>query len=195
MKIGLFGGSFDPPHQGHEHIAKLALRDFNLNQVWLIPSSGNPLKVLKPSQIDLRIEKLGSMENRRLKVKDFEKVWRLRGRPLNTWEIIKKLKRKHRDHVFIWIMGSDSLMDFHNWIKWVRIVNSIPLAVYSRPGHDWKALKSRTAIRFQEMKTEKFDLISTGGECKLPRWTFLKTRTLDMSSTSIRRRMAKSIEM
>ena len=190
MKVGLFGGSFDPPHQGHEHVANLALKDFDLHQVWMIPSAGNPLKHRKPSKIDFRIEKLKSMESQRLKVKDFEKIWSIRGRPLNTWEIIERLKRKHREHSFIWIMGSDSLMDFHNWIKWETIVNRVPLAVYSRPGYDLKALRSKTAIRLQWRKTEKFAIASTGYKPNLPRWAFLKTRTLDLSSTSIRMRNA-----
>ncbi len=109
-RIGLFGGSFDPPHSGHLHVADTAMKRLGLDQVWWFPTPGNPLKEA-PSDYAARFEAVEALtaHHRRFRVSDVEKQLKLR----YTIDLVRLLRQRCPQAQLVWIMGGDSLMTFH----------------------------------------------------------------------------------
>lgn len=129
-RIALFGGSFDPPHQGHFHVAKTALRQLNLDAVWWIPAFGNPLKSTKTSYAErLCATRQLIKAEPKMHVSAIEQAGEFRF----SYDLVTFLQRHHSRAEFIWLMGSDTLQHFHKWHRWQDFAKSIPMAVISRP--------------------------------------------------------------
>ena len=132
MRIGLFGGSFNPPHEGHRLVALQALKRLDLDAVWLLVSPGNPLK----DHADLaplaeRIEATRRIvDHPRIRVTGFEAAHGF----TYTYETVRFLTTTHPGVKFVWIMGADNLAQFHRWERWRDIAALLPLAIYVRPG-------------------------------------------------------------
>jgi len=180
--VGLLGGSFNPAHQGHIHISNLALKLFGLDEVWWLVSPGNPLKIEKPASFMRRCERAQSIiQNPRIKVSNFEYEYGIH----HTFETISKLNHQYHDHLFIWLMGSDNLVQFDQWKKWDSIFRNIPIVVLSRTNSDISGLASRAASTFSKFyKPSTFTCNIAYHEP--PVWTFVKTPNINISSSQYR---------
>jgi nicotinate-nucleotide adenylyltransferase len=159
MKIGLFGGSFDPAHEGHAHVAETALKRLGLDRVWWLVSPQNPLKA-KSSPLSERIQSARDQAHgSKMIVTDLEQQLGC----AFTYQTLRALKRLYPGVSFTLIMGADNLANFRKWRNWREVAASVPVAIVSRPGarashrlgapHGWTHLNARlhressTAIR------------------------------------------------
>jgi len=184
MRIGLYGGSFNPAHEGHRHVSLLALRRLGLDRVWWIVTPGNPLKSLSDlAPTALRVaeaEKVAA--HPRIDVTTFEEDIRSR----YTVDTLAYLVRRHPDVRFVWIMGADSLASFHRWRGWRRIARMMPFAVVDRPGWTLKALRSHGAQALAAWRIGE-NRASVLADMRAPAWVFLHGPRSPASSTAIRR--------
>ncbi len=145
QRIGLLGGSFDPPHAGHAHITREALKRLGLDAVWWLVSPGNPLKARAPASLPLRLAAARAvMRHPRVRVSDIEARLGTRA----TVATLAALVARYPGVRFVWLMGADNLAGFHRWDRWQAIMQQVPVAVLARPGSGLKALGSRSARRF-----------------------------------------------
>ena len=191
MRIGLFGGTFDPPHLAHLGASLLALKRLKLDRVWWLVTPGNPLKNtsgLAPH--DKRIAAARALTNHpRIDVSGLEAVIKTR----YTYDTIKwLLSRCPRVH-FVWIMGADNLRSFHRWQKWRGIANKVPIVVVDRLGPSLYAGASPAAQAFAFARIPEHAAASLPYR-KPPAWTFLHGLKSPLSSTALRalRRGTKS---
>ncbi|MEW6435672.1 MAG: nicotinate-nucleotide adenylyltransferase [Pseudomonadota bacterium] len=155
LKVGLFGGSFNPPHEGHRAASLLALRRLGLDRVWWLVSPGNPLKDTRDlPPLDLRIaaaEKFA--HDRRIIVTGFEATIGAR----YTYQTILYLKTRCRGVHFVWIMGADNLASFERWKHWRTIAANVPIAIIDRPGSTLSATHARAALALARYRTDESD--------------------------------------
>jgi nicotinate-nucleotide adenylyltransferase len=141
-RIGLLGGSFNPAHRGHRHISLAARRALGLDEVWWLVSPGNPLKEDADDMAPFA-ERLASAEKMakgaKIRASDFEQ----REGTRYTIDTVQKLKQVYPQHQFIWLLGSDTLPNFHKWRDWRGLAREVPIAVIPRPGYDSAALAAR----------------------------------------------------
>jgi nicotinate-nucleotide adenylyltransferase len=183
MRIGIFGGSFNPIHDGHILVMKETLRRLQLDQLWVLVTPGNPLKNnsgLPPLADRVRAARR-AITDPRIRVTGFEAAKGF----TYTWETVRFLTGTLPGRRFVWIMGADSLADFHRWERWRDIAASIPIAVYVRPGASRRALASRAATMLDHAQLDEMNgtLLASA---KPPAWIFLQGRQSQMSSSSIR---------
>jgi nicotinate-nucleotide adenylyltransferase len=187
-RIGLFGGSFNPAHEGHRLVALQCLKRLRLDKVWLLVSPGNPLKdraELAPLDQRLReTERL--MNDPRLVVTGFEAK---RGFAY-TFETIRFLTTTHPRTRFVWIMGADSLASFDRWERWEEIAQRVPMAVYSRPGASLRATRSPAAVALDHARLPETKA-ATLADAEPPAWVYLRGLTSGASSTAIRAARAR----
>jgi nicotinate-nucleotide adenylyltransferase len=142
MRIGLLGGSFNPAHRGHRHVSLAAMRALGLDELWWLVSPGNPLKegAKDMAPFDARLASAERLaRGSRIKVSDFEQR---AGSPY-TVDTVRRLKRLHPEHRFIWLLGSDTLPNFHKWRDWRGLARELPIAVIPRRGYDSPAHAAR----------------------------------------------------
>lgn len=180
--VGLLGGSFDPPHAGHVHITKRALRIFRLDQVWWLVSPGNPLKPDAPALLARRMAAAKAiMQHPRVRVTDIEA--RLKTR--YTAETLVALDRIYPGVSFVWLMGADNLRDFHHWERWDQIMRQVPVGVMARPGDQIAAGLSPAARRFARYRLP-MEKAARLPRSRPPCWTLVPGPMLDLSSTTLR---------
>ena len=182
-RIGLLGGSFNPPHEGHKLISEIALKQLNLDKIWWLVSPGNPIKCHDNlEQLSKRVAAAKAMAtNKHIEITAFEA-----GLPTNyTAHTIKFLKRRYRGVHFVWLMGADNLLTFHKWQHWQDIFINIPLAVLDRPTYRLKAMASPAAHKFKpyQLDQAKARHLSTA---KPPAWIYLTHKLSSLSSTKLR---------
>ena len=184
LAIGLLGGSFDPPHKGHLHISRWALKEFGLDQVWWLVSPGNPLKERGPAPLQQRMEACADLVNDpRIKVTDIEA--RLGTR--YTAETLQKLLARYQGVRFVWLMGADNLAEFHRWKDWDWIMETVPVGVLARPGEQLAAGCSPAARRYRHNRLSARRSVALPYR-EAPCWSLLNGPMLDVSSTEIRAR-------
>lgn len=183
LTIGLLGGSFNPPHEGHRHISLEAMRRIGLDRVWWLVTPGNPLKNnngLPP--IEERAAACAAIaDHRRIAITTIEQQIG----SSYTANTIEHLVRKARGANFVWLMGGDNLADFHNWDRWRDIAAMTPIAVLDRPGARHKALSS-PAARFLAAHQVPPHAASALKLDAPPIWTYLDIPLSDTSSTALR---------
>jgi nicotinate-nucleotide adenylyltransferase len=141
-RIGLLGGSFNPAHSGHRHITLAAKRALGLDEVWWLVSPGNPLKEEAKDMAPFAARLASAKRMARgapIRASDFEQVEGTR----YTIDTVRKLKERHPHDQFIWLLGSDTLPNFHKWRDWRGLAGEVPIAVIPRPGYDSPALAAR----------------------------------------------------
>jgi nicotinate-nucleotide adenylyltransferase len=184
MAVGLFGGSFNPPHAGHALVAEIALRRLRLDALWWIVTPGNPLKdgrELAPLAERVRLS-LQVAPDPRVKVTAFEASYRIR----YTADTIALVKARNPGVDFVWIMGADNLRDFHRWQSWRRIFETVPIAVIDRPGSTLSFLSSVAARTFDHARVDEADAPRLA-RMKAPAWTFIHGPRSSLSSSALRR--------
>src|SRR4051794_5701593 len=134
-RIGLLGGSFNPAHGGHRHISLHAMRALGLDEVWWLVSPGNPLKERSKDMAPFGA-RLASARSEargpRIRVSDFE----AREGTRYTIDTVRRLKQSYPQDRFIWLLGSDTLPNFHKWRDWRGLAGEVPIAVIRRPSYD-----------------------------------------------------------
>lgn len=182
MSIGLLGGSFDPPHAGHVHVSKWALRAFGLDRVWWLVSPGNPLKANAPADMTRRLAAgRAIMRHPRVEVTDIEARMGTR----YTAETLAGLRRRYPGVRFVWLMGADNLRGFHRWDRWDQIMAGVPVGVLARPGEQLRAGLSPAAQRFARWRLPATQARALPWR-EPPCWTLLSGRMLDLSSSELR---------
>lgn len=183
MAVGLFGGSFNPPHEGHRLVAETALRRLRLDALWWIVTPGNPLKAGKEQSV--LAERLALSErlarDPRITVTAFEAGARVR----YTADTIKFVRSRNPGIDFVWIMGADNLRDFHLWQRWRDIVRSVPIAIVDRPGSTLSFLSAPMAQTFARHRIDETDA-GRLARMRPPAWTFIHGPRSSLSSTAIR---------
>jgi nicotinate-nucleotide adenylyltransferase len=143
LRVGLFGGSFNPAHQGHRAASLLALRRLRLDCVWWLVSPGNPLKDRSDlAPMSNRMEAARRLAaHPRIKVSGFEAAIGA----TYSFETVAWLKARCPGVRFVWIMGADNLAGLHRWRRWRDLAALVPIAVIDRPGSTLKSMSSRAA--------------------------------------------------
>ena len=140
--IGLLGGSFNPAHRGHRRMTLAAMDTLGLDETWWLVSPGNPLKegAGDMAPFDARFASARrAARGAPIQVSDFERQSGTR----YTVDTVRRLKRRHPEHRFIWLLGSDTLPNFHKWRDWRGLAREVPIAVIPRDGYDSAAHAAR----------------------------------------------------
>ena len=183
-RIGLLGGSFNPAHRGHRRISLEAMRALGLDEVWWLVSPGNPLKegAKDMAPFEARFAWARRMaRGARIRVSDFEE----REGTRFTVDTVRRLKRRHYEHRFIWLLGSDTLPNFHKWRDWRGLVREVPVAVIRRPGYD-SAARAARAMGWLRRFVHPSSQASHWTEWSAPAIIFLRLPPDPTSATAIR---------
>lgn len=184
MRIGLYGGSFDPAHAGHRHVSLVALRRLGLDRIWWMVTPGNPLKDrdrLAPATVRVAAAALVAAHPQ-IAVTAFESEIGAR----YTRQSLRYLVSRHPAVHFVWLMGADSLAGFHRWQGYREIAELMPIAVIDRPGYTLSAPVGRAARALARWRLPERDA-ATLADRAVPAWTFLHGPRSQLSSTAIRR--------
>jgi nicotinate-nucleotide adenylyltransferase len=183
MRIGLLGGSFNPAHEGHRHLARTALRRLALDQVWLMVSPGN---VLKPVDgMAPFCERLAGArrlgDGRRIVATGIETRIGTR----YTLDTMRALARLFPRASFVWIMGADILEQLPRWKHWQELTRLVPFAVFPRPRYNARALAGPAAkmLHDRRLPAGAARLLPTA---PAPAWVFLPAPQMLISATAIR---------
>jgi nicotinate-nucleotide adenylyltransferase len=184
LRVGLLGGSFNPAHEGHLHVARQAMIHAGLDQLWLMVSPGNPLK--SRNGMAPFAERLASAariaDGRRVIATDIEQRLGLR----YTAETMAELKRRFPGVKFVWLMGADNLRQLPRWGNWLRIMRTMPMLILPRPGATRAALAGQAAARFKKGR-----LPARSGLCLpsavAPSWILLPVKENSTSATALRK--------
>ena len=183
MRIGLFGGTFDPAHAAHRAACLLALHRLSLDRVWWLVTPGNPLKDTKGlAPLAERLAAARALAHHpRIDVTDIEAAL---GTPY-TYETVSYLRRRCPGVHFVWIMGADNLRSFHRWQRWRGIAQLVPIAIVDRLGPSLYATGSAAAqslarYRLPEAAATKL------ADHKPPAWIYLHGLKSPLSSTALR---------
>lgn len=182
MRVGLLGGSFNPAHAGHRHIAALALRRLRLDQVWLLVSPGNPLKP-RDGMAPLAMRLAGARaiaDGRRVVASAIEAMLGTRF----TIDTLRLLLRRFPRVRFVWLMGADLLSQLPRWRRWEQMLRCIPVAVLPRPGYTRRALAGQAARRMRHARRRERAAALLPGEA--PGWVLLTAPQNAVSATAIR---------
>ncbi|WP_429910771.1 nicotinate-nucleotide adenylyltransferase [Glycocaulis sp.] len=183
MTVGLYGGSFDPPHAGHRHVALTARKRLGLDAVWWLVAPHNPLKADAPARLQARVDAVSALIPEPGHVISTIED-RLGTR--YTIDIIRHLTERYPQVRFVWIMGADGLGSFHRWSNWREIAARVPICVIARGGTPLKWRLGRAArhlagARFQPVAARA--LVKRGA----PGWTYI-TAPLHAEASSLLRR-------
>ena len=167
-KIGILGGTFDPPHVGHLNIAKISLKKFKLDSLIWIVTKQNPLKKkpLLNAKTRILLSKKITKNQKKITVKYFDDKVKSR----NTFDLLNYLKKKNKKIKLFLLIGADNLIKFHKWNKWKKIPELAKIVVFARTNCSNKALNS-----IASKKLNKKD------------WVYINSKKMNISSSLIRR--------
>ena len=186
-KIGLLGGSFDPPHKGHLFISLEAKKILKLDDIWWLVTPQNPLKISKPATYEERVNNCKNITRSFvIKIKEIEK----KIDSDYSFKTINYILHHYKNIKFFWLMGADNLINFHKWEKWQKIFNNMSIVIFRRHGYNTKALKSIASQKFKSSrivnsKTNLDDFTVT------PSWLVIKNKEIKISSSEIRNQREK----
>lgn len=183
MRIGLLGGSFNPPHQAHRAISLFALKRLQLDRVWWLVTPGNPLKdnggLHSLAERAAAAQKMAA--DPRIEISCLESVIGTR----YTADTINYLRKRASRLRFVWIMGADNLAQFHRWQNWQRIAAQVPMAVIDRPPQGYRALTAPAARALARYRLPEAHAVRLADR-RAPAWVFLTGLKLNLSSTGLR---------
>jgi nicotinate-nucleotide adenylyltransferase len=182
-RVGLLGGSFNPAHRGHRQLSLAALSALGLDEIWWLVSPGNPLKDgadMAPYEARLASAKEVA-RGAPIRVSDFEREAGTRF----TIDTLRKLAARHPTDRFIWLMGMDTLPNFHLWKEWQALARLVPIAVLPRPGYDAAARAAR-AMGWLEGFVRPVGQARHWTEWSPPAILFLRLPTDPTSATALR---------
>ena len=183
MRIGLLGGSFNPPHAAHRAISLFALKRLKLDRVWWLLTPGNPLK--DTGALHGLAERARAARDvacdPRIDISCLEAVIGTR----YTVDTITHLRRRVSGVRFVWIMGADNLAQFHRWKDWRRIASEVPIAVIDRPPQSFRALATPAAQALARYRLPE-NQAARLADRPAPAWIFLTGLKMNLSSTGLR---------
>jgi len=168
LKIGILGGTFDPPHKGHLKISKDSIKKFKLNYVIWAITKKNPFKKKSSLNLKSRINfaKKITKKEKLIKIKFYEKKIKSN----KTVDLINYFKKKSKNIDIYFIMGADNLINFHKWHKWKSISRKCNILVFDRQGYRAKSLKS---ITYKQLNKRNL--------------SFIKFKKVNISSSQLRK--------
>ncbi|MFQ5971983.1 MAG: nicotinate-nucleotide adenylyltransferase [Alphaproteobacteria bacterium] len=180
----MLGGSFNPAHEGHNHVSVEALRRLALDEVWWLVSPQNPLKSEEEmAPFEDRVTRARAVARHpRIRVTTFETQLGTRF----TVDTLRRLRKNYPATSFVWVMGADNLADFTRWHQWSTIFETVPIAVFARQSYDFKALNSPAAVRFRSYRLREAEAGELAGRSP-PAWVFVPMRPHPASATELRR--------
>jgi nicotinate-nucleotide adenylyltransferase len=183
MRIGLFGGSFNPPHAAHRAVSLYAMKRLGLDRVWWLVTPGNPLKDVSglPPLGERMAAARRLAHHPRIDVTGIEAA-------IGTsysYETILWLKRRCPEVRFVWIMGADNLKSFHRWRNWRGIFAALPIAVVDRPDGALAATATRAFQAFSRDRLPESQAKILANNPP-PAWIYLHGLKSPLSSTAIR---------
>ncbi len=191
MRIGLFGGSFNPAHEAHREASLFALRRLGLDRVWWLVTPGNPLKdnaELPP--LAKRIEQTQAIaQSPFIEVTGIEATLGTRF----AFDTVTRLRACHPSVRFVFLMGADILAEFHRWKRWRELSTLVPFAVIDRAGWTSRALASPAARALSASHWPELSAPTLALK-RPPAWTFLHGLKLAQSSTAIRKAVSSRTE-
>ena len=189
--VGLLGGSFNPAHDGHRHIALAALAGLGLDEIWWLVSPQNPLK--PDGGMMPLAERLASAA--RMARHPAMRATGLEAElgTIYTVDTLERIKTMYPRNKFVWVMGADNLVQIPGWKSWSKIFHSIPVAVFARPSYSAGALSGVAAQRFARRRVPE-NRARRLAQRMPPAWTFLHCRLHDASASAIRAGLAASAE-
>ena len=183
MRIGLFGGTFDPPHAAHLAASLLAMKRLRLDRLWWLVTPGNPLKDTRGLQpLEQRIASARALTHHpRIDVTGLEAVISTR----YTYDTLEFLLRRCPGVRFVWVMGADNLRSLSRWQNWRGIAKLMPMAVVDRMGSSLYANGSRAAQGLARYRLpERF--AANLADRDPPAWVYLHGLKSPLSSTVLR---------
>jgi nicotinate-nucleotide adenylyltransferase len=187
LRIGLLGGSFNPAHEGHMHVSRVALEYLGLDYVWWLVSPQNPLKA---------VSGMGSFDQRLSQARLFAVHPRIRVSGIEselgtqfTIDTLTTLKRRFPQVRFVWLMGSDNLNGFQRWRRWADIAAMVPIAVVMRPGSTLAPLYAKVAQRLARTRRNDFRTIA---DASPPAFAVIDAPRNETSATAIRERSLRA---
>jgi nicotinate-nucleotide adenylyltransferase len=183
MRVGLLGGSFNPPHAAHRAISLFAIKRLKLDRVWWLLSPGNPLKEHHGLRTLAERERAARdvADDPRIDVSCLEAV----NGTSYTVDTVTHLRRRVQGVRFVWIMGADNLAQFHRWKDWRRVAADMPIAVIDRPPQSFRALAAPAAQALARYRLPENRAQSLSDQ-RPPAWVFLTGMKLSLSSTVLR---------
>lgn len=184
QRIGVLGGSFNPAHEGHLHVARTALARLRLDQVWLLVSPGNPLKpAAGMAGLPARLASAAAIaDGRRLIATDLERALGTRF----AVDTMRALRRRFPRARFVWLMGADNLAQMPRWRRWRALARETPFAVLPRPSYRGPALAGQAARTLARGRRPAREAAILAGLAP-PAWVFLPAREHAQSATALRR--------
>jgi nicotinate-nucleotide adenylyltransferase len=189
MRVGLLGGSFNPPHEGHLHISLAALRGLELDAIWWLVTPQNPIKTEQAMPLSERMDLSRKQVdgNPKILISDIEKDLGT----VKTYDTIRKLKGRFPKTDFIWISGMDNALNLHKWHHWHELLQEVCMVHLTR--NPASSLIQSCPLRM--LGSQKHVVISKGGRLPLdPGTTYwmLQKKMVDISSTEIREKQAQN---
>lgn len=167
-KIGILGGTFDPPHMGHLHISKIALKKLRLdNVIWLITKQ-NPLKQKPYLSTNMRVKLTKDIlkNQKKISVKYLDDKIKSK----HTFDLLSHFKKNNKKIKLFFLIGADNLINFHKWDKWQKIPRLAKIVVFARPNYSTKALNSIASKRLKKKD-----------------WMYINSSKMNISSSLIRK--------
>ena len=140
IKIGILGGTFDPPHKGHLYISKIALKRLKLNKLMWIVTKKNPLKRKPYLSTKVRINLSKAMTKKEKKI--FVRYFDDKVKSINTFNLLNYIKKKNQKAKLFFLIGADNLAKFHKWNNWKKIPKLAKIAVFPRQNYSIRSLNS-----------------------------------------------------
>ena len=156
VKIGILGGTFDPPHKGHLYISKIALKKLKLNKLIWVVTKKNPLKRKPYLSIKARINLSKEVIKKEKKI--FVKHFDDKVKSINTFNLLNFIKKKNQKSKLFFLIGSDNLPKFHKWNNWKKIPKLAKIAIFPRQNY---SIKSLNPIASKKLNKKDFIYINS----------------------------------
>ena len=187
LKIGLLGGSFNPAHDGHLHMSKLALRTLGLDQIWWLVTPQNPLKdqhVMMTLADRCNAARIITKHHPQIKVLSPEE----RRPDYLTYNTLKWLRKTCPHAQFVWIMGADNLVQFSDWHRHRDISRLIPMAIIDRPGFSYQAVSAGRTLPTHRLRPARMAGQLSQRTLANASWCFIAGKRHSASATALRAR-------
>ncbi len=181
--VGLFGGSFNPPHVGHRALVLHAKKRLGLKRVRVLVSPQSPLK--SAGSYSTLEERLAATKKVMRGLRHVSVEAEAETGPVFAVETVERALKEAPGVPLVYLMGADSFAQFHRWHAWEEIMSAVPIAVVNRPGERLSAIKGPAGLRYAaarlpERVAERLPF------ARAPAWCFLTGLSESISSTEIR---------